>query len=123
MYIQYQITIADAGCFVFGWPSQAIGARWTAKHDRGSENRAAMLSHTKRNALTYALCLLNHDQRLLASYLGIPVGELVDYLDAKHEVPLPVLRKAICLALEKTQADKPTRREVLRKMREFNKKS
>jgi hypothetical protein len=82
-----------------------------------------MPPNTKRNALTYALLLVNRDEGILAEHLGIPIGELIDYLDGKQEVPIPVVRKAIRLVLEKTRADKATQGEVLRKIREFDRKA
>ena len=75
---------------------------------------------TKRNALTYALHVVNDDQRVLAAHLAIQAVELVDYLRGKREVPIPVFRKAIQLILDKTQADDATQGEVLRKIKEFN---
>ena len=78
-----------------------------------------MPPHTKRNAVMYALFVINGDEAMLAAHLGIPVSELVDYLRGKQEVPMAVVRPAICLVLEKTGADKATRREVLRKIRDF----
>ena len=78
--------------------------------------------HTKRNALTYALYVVDHDERVLAEHLGIPVEDLLAYLHGKQEVPPRVLRKAIRLVLEKTKADNATQRDVLRKIEEFDKK-
>jgi hypothetical protein len=82
-----------------------------------------MAPNTKRNALTYALHVVNNDQAILAEHLGIAMGELLDYLDGKQDVPIPVLRKAIRLVLKKTNADNATQRDVLRKIEEFNRKS
>ena len=82
-----------------------------------------MPPNTKRNALTYALYVVNQDKGMLAANLGIPTGELVDYLHGKQEVPIAIVRQAIRLVLEKTKADNATQREVLRKIREFNRKS
>jgi hypothetical protein len=82
-----------------------------------------MPANTKRNALTYALHLVNHDEGMLAEHLGIPAGELLDYLHGKQEVPIPVLRKAIRLVLKKTNADNATQRDVLRKIEDFSRKS
>ena len=76
--------------------------------------------NTKRNALTYALHVVNHDEGRLAEHLGIPIGELLDYLQGRQEVPIPVLRNAIRLVLEKTKADNATQRDVMRKIEEFN---
>src|SRR5687767_11432269 len=67
---------------------------------------------TKRNALTYALHLVNDDEGMLAVQLGVPIGELLDYLHGKQDVPFAVFRKAIHLVLEKTQAGDATEREV-----------
>ena len=86
-------------------------------------NFSRMSPHTKRNALMYALYLLNRDEAMLAADLGIPIGELVDYLLGQQEVPIAVVRKAIRLVLEKSKADKATQREVLRKIRAFDRKS
>ena len=88
-----------------------------------ARNFLRMPPSTKRNALTYALHLVNHDEGLLAEDLGIAIGELRDYLHGKHEVPIPVVRRAIRLILEKTRADNATQREVLRKIEEFSRKS
>jgi hypothetical protein len=85
-------------------------------------NFLRMPPSTKRNAITYALHLMNQDEGMLAEHLGIPIGELLDYLHGEQEVPIPVLRKAIRLILEKTGADHATQREVLRKIEEFNRK-
>jgi hypothetical protein len=82
-----------------------------------------MAPSTKRNALTYALHVVNQDEGLLAEHLGIPLGELLDYLQGRQEVPVSVLRIAIRLILQKTEADNATQREVLRKIEEFNRKS
>ena len=83
---------------------------------------SGMPPNTKRNALTYALHLVDHDEKILAEHLGIPIGELLDYLQGRQEVPLPVLRNAIRLVLEKTKADNATQRDVLRKIEEFDRK-
>jgi hypothetical protein len=88
-----------------------------------ARNFSRMPPNTKRNALTYALQVVNHDEGILAEHLGIPAGELLDYLQGKQEVPIPVLRNAIRLILEKTSADHATQREVLRKIEEFDMKS
>jgi hypothetical protein len=63
---------------------------------------------TKRNALMYALYLVNRDEGLLAVHLGIPRAELVDYLGGTQEIPIPIFREAIQLILEKTQANNGT---------------
>jgi hypothetical protein len=88
-----------------------------------ARNFSRMPANTKRNAITYALHIVNYDGRILAEHLGIPIGELLDYLEGKQEVPIPVLRKAIRLVLKKTKADNATQRDVLRKIEEFNRKS
>ena len=88
-----------------------------------ARNFVRMRPHTKRNALTYALHMVNQDEGLLAVHLRIPKGELVDYLNGKQEVPIQVVRQAIRLILEKTEADKTTQREVLRKVSNFDRKS
>jgi hypothetical protein len=87
-----------------------------------ARNFLRMAPNTKRNALTYALHVMNHDEGLLAEHLGIPIVELLDYLQGKQEVPVPVLRNAIRLVLKKTEADNATQRDVLRKIEEFNRK-
>lgn len=76
-----------------------------------------MLSHSKRNAVTYALYTLNHDEAALAAYLGICVDEVVNYLHGEQEVPVPVLLKTTRLLLERTKADVATQRDVLRKIK------
>jgi len=78
-----------------------------------------MPPHAKRNAVTYALFVLNRDGAMLAAHLGIPIGELADYLQGTQEVPIAVARQAIHLVLEKARTDDATRREVLRKIRNF----
>jgi hypothetical protein len=78
-----------------------------------------MPPHTKRNAVMYALFVIHRDEAMLAAHLRIPIGELADYLHGKQEVPMAVVRQAIRLVLEKTRADDATRREVLRKIRDF----
>jgi hypothetical protein len=87
-----------------------------------ARNFLRMAPNTKRNALTYALHVVNHDERLLAEHLGIRLAELLDYLHGRQEVPIPVLRNAIRLVLKKTNADNATQRDVLRKIEEFNRK-
>jgi AcrR family transcriptional regulator len=67
----------------------------------------------------YALYLINRDEAMLAAHLGISIGALLDYLQGKQEVPIAVVRQAIRVVLEKTRADNATRREVLRKIRDF----
>ncbi|MNC99650.1 hypothetical protein D3C83_180080 [compost metagenome] len=67
--------------------------------------------------------MINRDEARLAAHLGIPISELVDYLHGKQEVPIAVVGQAIRLVLEKTKADNATRREVLRKIRELDRKS
>jgi hypothetical protein len=79
-----------------------------------------LLKYTKRNALTYALLVVNFDEGMLAAHLGIPMAALVDYLHGKQEVPMAVFRQAIRLLLEKTKVDAATQREVLRKIGELN---
>jgi hypothetical protein len=79
--------------------------------------------YTKRNALTYALVVVDFDERMLAAHLGIPMAALVDYLHGKEEVPMAVFRQAIHLLMEKTKVDAATQREVLRKINELNGKS
>ena len=69
-----------------------------------------------------ALYAVNRDEAMLAAHLGIPIGELVDYLHGNQEVPIAVVRQAVRLALEKTRADNATQREVLRKLRQFDRK-
>jgi hypothetical protein len=87
-----------------------------------ARNFLRMAPNTKRNALTYALQVVNHDERLLAEHLGIRLGELLDYLHGRQEVPIPILRNAIRLVLKKTKADNATQRDVLRKIEEFDRK-
>ena len=79
-----------------------------------------LLKYTKRNALTYALLVVNFDEGMLAAHLGIPMAALVDYLHGKQEVPMAVFRQAIRLLLEKTKVYAATQREVLRKIGELN---
>lgn len=86
-------------------------------------DQAFLLKYTKRNALTYALVVIDFDERMLAAHLGIPMAALVDYLHGKQEVPIAVFRQAIRLLLEKTKVDAATRREVLRKISELNRTS
>ncbi len=83
-------------------------------------NLSRLPPHTRRNALTYALHAVTRDEQMLAEQLEIPVSELLDYLQGKQEVPIPVVRKAIRLVLQETQADNVTQREVLQKIRELN---
>ena len=78
-----------------------------------------MPPHAKRNAVTYALFVLNRDEGMLAAHLGLRIGELADYLHGTQEVPIAVARQAIHLVLEKTRAEDATRCEVLRKIRNF----
>jgi hypothetical protein len=87
-----------------------------------ARNFLRMAPNTKRNALTYALHVVDDDEGILAEQLGIPIGELFDYLHGKQEVPIPVLRTAIRLILKKTKVDNATQRDVLRKIEEFNRK-
>jgi len=82
-----------------------------------------MSPNTKRNALTYALYVVNQEKGMLAAHLGIPIAELVNYLHGMQEVPIAVVRQAVRLVLEKTKADNATQREVLQKIRDFNRKS
>jgi hypothetical protein len=82
-----------------------------------------LFRHTKRNALLYALHVVDHHEGMLASHLEISIGELVDYLHGKQEIPMAVFRQAIRLVLEKTKADAATQCEVLRKVEEFDGKS
>ena len=80
-----------------------------------------MHSHTKRNALTYALQTLNHDEGALAAHLGVPIAQVVDYLHGKQEIPIPILQKAIRLVLTQTKTDNATQSAVLRKIKEAKK--
>jgi|1185.fasta_scaffold22583_2 hypothetical protein len=77
-----------------------------------------MLPHSKRNAITYALYTVDHDETKLAALLGISVEELIDYLYGKKDVPTPVLHKVVDLLLAKTKIDNATHREVMRKIKE-----
>ena len=102
-------------------PRLSRGGRHRAQAQ--ARNFLRMPPNTKRNAVTYALQVVNHDEGMLAEHLGIPIGELLDYLEGKQEVPIPVVRNAIRLILTKTNADNATQRDVLRKIEEFNRKS
>jgi hypothetical protein len=110
-------TLAILGLTLVLMAAAGIVRRFVAR------NFSRMPPNTKRNALTYALHLVNHDEAMLAEHLGIPIRELLDYLRGKQEVPVPVLRKAIRLVLEKTKTDNATERDVLRKIEDFNRRS
>jgi hypothetical protein len=81
-----------------------------------------MHSQTKRNALLHALYALDGDESKLAAALGISVDDVLNYLHGQHELPIPVLLKAVRIVLSKTKVDSATQREVFRKINEANKR-
>jgi hypothetical protein len=72
---------------------------------------------TYRGTVTYALSIVDGNERILAERLGVRLGELVNYLIGVEPIPTAIFLKAVDVVLAATAEDLKRSRSILERIK------